>query len=273
MPELPEIETIRAGLAPVLTGKSVLNIFVYKKELRWDVNVDDLNKWTKNGKITAVNRRAKYLLIEMHNASTLVVHLGMSGRLGLFGQKDALEKHTHLVFELAGGLQLRYRDPRRFGYIFVTLPGQLETHPRIVNLGVEPLSEQFNADYLLSFSRSKRSIKSLLMDAGVVVGLGNIYANEALFYANIHPQKPVADLSYNQLNGIVAAVKNVLDCAIASGGTTLNDYRNGRGEPGFFQMKLAVYGRAGDPCQICGAEIKRAVQNQRSSFFCQKCQK
>ncbi|MBN1999223.1 bifunctional DNA-formamidopyrimidine glycosylase/DNA-(apurinic or apyrimidinic site) lyase [candidate division KSB1 bacterium] len=273
MPELPEIETIRMSLAPVLIGKTVQKITVYKKELRWTVDVGDLNTWVKNSRIVGVERRAKYLLFEMHNGATVVVHLGMSGRLGLFDENDTMEKHTHIVFDLTPTLQLRYRDPRRFGYIFVTPPGKLELHPRIKNLGVEPLSGRFHAEYVLSLSMSKRSVKSILMDAAVVAGVGNIYANEALFYAHIHPAKPVCELSCETCSNLVAAVKNVLNCAIASGGTTLNDFRNGRGEPGFFQLELAVYGRAGKPCQNCGAEILRVVQNQRSTFYCPECQK
>lgn len=273
MPELPEVETIRLSLEPHLTGQVIKKIQVLEKRLRWPVQVADLRKWIEGRKVRALERRAKFLIFLMENDSAMILHLGMSGRLGWHTSEKLMEPHTHVIFHLSGR-QLRYRDPRRFGSLDVVPPGQLAECARLQNLGVEPLSEKFTTQILSTYAcSSRRCIKNILIDARVVVGLGNIYANEALFFAGIDPGKAGSALSEAEFTRLHRAIRQVLKRALEKGGTTLNDYRNAHGEPGFFQMELAVYGRAGEPCRKCGLPIHKVVITGRSTFFCPACQR
>ncbi|NLP12420.1 bifunctional DNA-formamidopyrimidine glycosylase/DNA-(apurinic or apyrimidinic site) lyase [bacterium] len=272
MPELPEVETIRRSLQPLLVGRAVKTILVRETRLRRPVNVRQLRKWIQGHTITALNRRGKYLLWQMDNGSRLLIHLGMSGRLGYCAGPEELEPHTHLCLGLDNGAQVRYRDPRRFGCVQAVAPN--ERCGLLQGLGPEPLSADFTADYLYdALHGSRRPVKAALMDSRMVVGVGNIYANEALFHCGIAPQRPAGTLSHEQWERVIESVIRVLQRAIRKGGTTLNDFRNGLGEPGFFQTDLSVYDQEDQPCQRCGRPICRVVLQGRSTYYCPACQK
>ena len=274
MPELPEVETIRQTLLPLLRDTHIDRIIVHESRLRRPVKTRILRHWLPGQKIRDITRRAKYLIFHFQNKALLVVHLGMSGSLQLAKPDDPAEKHTHVIFQLSNGRELRYRDPRRFGLIDVVKPDQLERYEPFQNLGVEPLSEDFSPEYLRqTVAKSRRAIKTILMDAGVVVGIGNIYANEALFLAGIHPLTQACQLEDMALDSLVVSVRQVLREAIKQGGTTLKDYRNGTGEPGYFQVHLRVYGREREPCPKCRTAIERMVIGGRSTFYCPGCQR
>jgi len=274
MPELPEVETIRRGIAPVITGKKIVAIHILEMRLRRPVNADDFVKWITGQTITGVGRRSKYLVWEMDNGAALLIHLGMSGHLGLFAPDTPPAKHTHIIFDLEDSIQVRYRDPRRFGVMEVVPPGMLAEWPSLAGLGPEPLSDEFTGASLANaVQNSKRSIKVALLDMRVAAGVGNIYANEALFTAGVDPRRLCCELHTGDYDKIAAAIKATLSRAIAQGGTTLNDYRNALGETGFFQLQLAVYERDKQPCVQCGAVIERGVLGGRSSYFCGCCQR
>lgn len=273
MPELPEVETIRNSLRPHILNAKITKIFIGDKKLRWKVDRESFEKYIKGQTIINVNRRAKYLVWELDNEFHVIFHLGMSGRLGIFETDSTVEKHTHLIFTLFNNKQIRFRDPRRFGFVEV-LPPSISLTERFRLLGPEPLSTKFNGLYLYDkIHKSNRAIKQVLMDPKIVVGVGNIYANEALFMAGILPNKNSADLKTTDLERLDFSIKDVLKNAIYAGGTTLNDYRNANGEPGFFQQKLTVYGRDGKTCLKCGHQIEKIVLGQRSTFYCPSCQK
>ncbi|HPG41549.1 MAG TPA: bifunctional DNA-formamidopyrimidine glycosylase/DNA-(apurinic or apyrimidinic site) lyase [bacterium] len=274
MPELPEVETIRRGIEPVITGKKITAVHILETRLRRPVNEGDFEKWVTGQTITGVGRRSKYLLLNMSNGATLLIHLGMSGHLGLFAPDAPLDKHTHIIFDLENNIQVRYRDPRRFGLLEVAPPGAPAEYASLAGLGPEPLSAEFNGASLAeALAKSGRAIKVALLDMRVAAGVGNIYANEALFAAGIDPRRLCRDLSAAEFDALAAAVKATLSRAIAQGGTTLNDYRNALGEAGFFQLELAVYERDKQPCLKCGAVIERVVLGGRSSYFCPCCQR
>jgi len=273
MPELPEVETIRLNLEPRILKKSIERIDVHDVRLRWPVRPDDLNRWVKGETINSLSRRAKYLIFHLSNNAGAVIHLGMSGRLGLFPHDAPLEKHTHVVFHLEDDLQIRYRDPRRFGLVEVVAPGELKNYPRFLHLGVEPLSHDFNNTYVQTMAqRSKKAVKLWIMDAQNVVGVGNIYANEVLFNAGIHPARPASSLKSSERRKLTSSVKSTLNAALKMGGTTISDFRNANGEPGFFQQVLSVYQREDEPCTACGSKIKKIVLSGRSTFYCPTCQ-
>jgi formamidopyrimidine-DNA glycosylase len=272
MPELPEVETIRKSLGPQIQNAKILKIFIGDKKLRWQVDRDSFEKYVNGQTILNVSRRAKYLVWELDNKSHVVFHLGMSGRLGVFDVNSPIEKHTHVSFTLNNHKQIRFRDPRRFGFAEVLNPSQ-SLAKRFRLLGPEPLSVEFDNQYLYEKTRtSARAIKIFLMDSKIVVGIGNIYANEALFNAGIKPTKTSFELNQIEIKRLVESIKYILKIAIDAGGTTLKDYRNANGEPGFFQQKLAVYDRAGKACIQCGKIIEKIVIGQRSTFFCPTCQ-
>jgi len=274
MPELPEVETIRRGIEPVITGKKIVAVYILKTRLRRPVIAADFEKWITGQTIINVGRRSKYLLWEMSNGATLLIHLGMSGHIGLFTPDTPLEKHTHIIFDLENNIQVRYRDPRRFGLLEVAPPDMLAEWPGLAGLGPEPLSADFTGASLAeALAKSGRSIKVALLDMRVAAGVGNIYANEALFAAGIDPRRLCRDLSAAEFDALAAAIKATLSRAIAQGGTTLNDYRNALGEAGFFQLELAVYERDKQPCIKCSALIERLVLGGRSSYFCPGCQR
>jgi len=274
MPELPEVETIRRGLERVLIGQNIRQIKVRETRFRQPVNIAKLRKLVSGQQIAALHRRAKYLLCELENRAHLVIHLGMSGRLLYCKKTLPVQKHDHIRFVFNNGHELRFCDPRRFGMVDAVPPGGLQDYLHFQNLGPEPLSPQFTAAYLAARAkRLSRPIKNFLMDGAVVVGVGNIYASEALFRAGLNPKKPSGKLSAPEWGKLVRAIRATLKLAIARGGTTFNDFHNSDGEIGYFQQELMVYDRAGQPCHVCKSKIRRMVQAGRSSFYCPRCQR
>jgi len=270
MPELPEVETTRRGIAPHLVGRTVTTAIVRDARLRWPVQAD-LPQRLAGRTIQAVGRRAKYLLLEFAEG-TLLVHLGMSGSLRVLPATTPPGKHDH--FDLVVGEHcLRLRDPRRFGAL-LWWPRQPREHPRLAALGPEPLSEAFEGSMLAAAGRSRRvAIKALIMDAKVVVGVGNIYANEALFRAGIHPARRSDRIGPARYERLATEIKAVLAEAIAQGGTTLRDFQREDGRPGYFRIQLKVYGRGGEPCPACDASLLETRLAQRSTFYCPRCQR
>jgi formamidopyrimidine-DNA glycosylase len=271
MPELPEVETTRRGIAPHVTGRRIVKIDVYDRRLRWPVPAD-LEKRLRGATIDRVERRSKYLLFRM-GEGTLLVHLGMTGTLRILHDAPPRAPHDHVDIALDDGTLLRYRDPRRFGAM-LWLASTAASHPLLAALGPEPFDDAFDADYLWRTTRNRRAaIKLVLMDNHVVTGVGNIYANEALFRAGLRPSTPAHRLSRPRLARLVDAVRAVLTAAIAKGGSTLRDYVGSDGESGYFQLEYFVYGRAGEACRVCGRAIRQTRIGQRSSFHCVACQR
>ncbi len=269
MPELPEVEVTRRGIAPYLIGRAIAAVTVREPRLRW--RVSDAVSGLAGRSVRAVTRRGKYLLIDCGNGH-LIVHLGMSGSLRFVSPDTPPGKHDHIDLAF-GGRILRMRDPRRFGAVLWT-EAPPESHPLIRHLGVEPLSGAFNARRLHALARAHRtSIKQFLMDGRRIVGVGNIYASEALFRAGIRPQTRASRVSIGRCAKLVAAIKRTLRAAIRAGGSTLRDFVGGEGEPGYFQTRYRVYDRAGLPCRRCTTPIRRIVQGQRATFYCPSCQK
>jgi formamidopyrimidine-DNA glycosylase len=269
MPELPEVETTRRGVEPFLYNQKILRIIVREHRLRWPVPAD-LAGQICGRVITRVGRRAKYLLIQV-DTGCMLIHLGMSGSLRLVAHGDAPQKHDHIDFILADRT-LRYRDPRRFGAV-LWHQGPLETHPLLAHLGPEPLDSGFDQNTLFLAIRGKSSaIKLLLMNNRVVVGVGNIYANEALFEAGIHPARAGNSLSPDDAGRLVAAIRKILARSIELGGSTLRDFIGPDSRAGYFQQTYQTYGRNGLPCPVCGTAIQHLRQGQRSSYYCPRCQ-
>lgn len=271
MPELPEVETVKNGLQDLLVGQTIQTVHIYQGKLRYPVP-SQLPKLLTQNEIIRFERRAKYLLLTIASG-TVLIHLGMSGTLRWLKQYEPPKKHDHVDFLFENGGCLRFHDPRRFGLI-LWHPGQNPHSHRLLSaLGPEPLTTDFNSRYIYDLSRKKRrAIKTFLMDNHVVVGVGNIYANEALFQAKIHPQQHAGTLNYDDYNLLVGIIKEVLAKAIKAGGTTLQDFVNGHGSPGYFQQQLFVYGREGQPCFKCKTPILNKKIGQRSSFYCPTCQ-
>ena len=274
MPELPEVETIRRGLATRLTGQTITGVRVRQAQLRHLVDVATLHAEAVGRTITGVDRRAKYLLVRLQPDRVLVLHLGMTGRLWVGPPVDHDAPHDHLIFHLGPQLELRFHDTRRFGMCFLTTEAELLHHPRLRHLGPEPLSEAFAGAYLLEQARGLRKpVKNFLMDAAVVVGVGNIYASESLFLAGLRPTRAIGRLRLHHWEHLCRAVQQVLHAAIEHHGTTLSDYVDSEGRQGSFQNQLLVYGREGEPCHRDGRLIRRIVQAGRSSFYCPGCQR
>lgn len=274
MPELPEVETIRRGLLLRLIGRQITGIRVRQAMLRELVDVDILLTQAVGKTIAGIDRRAKYLLVRFESEGILVLHLGMTGRLWLGKpmMEDAL--HDHLIFHLGADLELRFHDVRRFGMCFYTTAKELPEHPRFRHLGPEPLSTDFSSAYLQARARSLwKPVKNFLMDASVVVGVGNIYASEALFSARVHPNREVGRLRKQQWERICRATQEVLQAAIEAHGTSFSNYVDSAGRRGEFQNQLLVYGREGEPCTRDGLPIRRMVQAGRSTFYCARCQR
>ena len=271
MPELPEVETTRAGVEPHVAGQRVRTVIVRQPRLRWPVSAAlavDLPGQT----LYQVRRRAKYLLFAA-DSGHVCVHLGMSGRLRVVPADAPAGAHDHVDIVLDNDRAIRFNDARRFGSIF-WLTGEPEAFSLLAELGPEPLSEAFDGAWLKTLSTARRApVKAFIMDSRVVVGVGNIYACEALFAAGIHPRRAARRISATRFICLAAAIKTVLRRAIAAGGTTLRDYIGIDGDTGYFQLELAVYGRAGMPCPVDGTPIRRAVIGQRSTFFCPTCQR
>jgi formamidopyrimidine-DNA glycosylase len=270
VPELPEVETTRRGIAPYLEGKRVVEVVIRQPRLRWPIPAA-IRKKLPGQKIQRVERRAKYLLVNTA-AGTAVMHLGMSGSLRILNADAPIGAHDHYDWQLESGKILRFTDPRRFGSLLWQAPD--ETLEILANLGPEPLSDAFHGDYLWNRSRGRSAaVKIFLMDQQVVVGVGNIYAAEALFKAKIHPRRAAGSVSRARYARLAEEVKRVLDYAIRRGGTTLRDFINPDGVPGYFEQELFVYGRAGEPCKVCGTAIRVVTLGQRSTFFCPNCQR
>jgi formamidopyrimidine-DNA glycosylase len=279
MPELPEVEVTLRGIAPYLVGRAIAAVAVREPRLRW--RVPEALHALAGRRVRAVRRRGKYLLLDCGDGH-LIVHLGMSGSLRFVAPGTPPGKHDHLEIAFAEGTEggshaparlLRLRDPRRFGAVLWTAQPP-ESHPLLRNLGVEPLSRALDARCLFALTRSRRtSVKQFLMDGRRIVGIGNIYAAEALFLAGIHPRTRASRLSLARCARLAAAIKHTLRAAIRAGGSTLRDFAGADGAPGYFQVRTRVYDRAGEPCRRCGAPIRRIVQGQRATFYCPRCQK
>ncbi len=270
MPELPEVETTRRGLAPHLIGRRVENLIVRQPKLRWPIAAA-LRERLPGQRVDDIERRAKYLLVHTMAGSALL-HLGMSGSLRVLPEATPPGTHDHIDWRLDSGQVLRYTDPRRFGCQLWQNPG--EVHELLAGLGPEPLSDAFDGDLLWQLSRGRKSaVKLLLMDQRMVVGVGNIYAAEALFAAGIHPARAAGQVSRARYCDLATAVKRILAYAIRRGGTTLRDFISPDGLPGYFEQELYVYGRAGQPCRNCATPIKVSVLGQRSTFYCPRCQR
>jgi formamidopyrimidine-DNA glycosylase len=271
MPELPEVETIRCCIGPRIVGAAVTEVVVRNAGLRRRVS-PDLPRQLRGLRVTAVERRAKYLLVRL-SRGTLIIHLGMTGRLRIAPSDTPASRHDHLDFVLDNGSLLRFNDSRRFGCVLWT-DGDPLVHPLLVNLGPEPLEDAFDGAQLWRRARGRTlAVKSFIMDSRVVAGVGNIYANEALFEARIDPAVAAGRISPTRYRKLAAAIREVLGRALAAGGTTLRDYCDIDGNPGFFQLELHVYGRAGDPCAACGRAIQVNRQGQRATYYCRRCQK
>lgn len=269
MPELPEVETSRRGIAPHIVGATVSSVIIRERRLRWPVS-ESVDQGLPGATVTSVGRRAKYLLINT-TQGTAIIHLGMSGSVTIVDNGTPAGVHDHVDIEFDSGRSLRFRDPRRFGSLhWSTNP--LE-HSLIRDLGPEPLSKDFDGHYLWVQSRGRRvAIKQFIMNAKVVVGVGNIYASESLFIAGIHPKRAAGRIALHRYERLSSAIKDVLERAIKAGGTTLRDFYGSDGEAGYFQQQLEVYDRADEHCRRCDTLITAIVQGQRSTYYCKKCQ-
>jgi formamidopyrimidine-DNA glycosylase len=270
MPELPEVETVMNGLKPHLMDAKVEHTIVRQHQLRWPIPQTLANHLNQQ-RITALARRGKYLLLSIGDG-TLLVHLGMSGSLRLVANTAPIKTHDHVTLHLSTQRHLRFNDPRRFGAMLWTDTDPYQ-HPLLKSLGPEPLSDDFNATLLQQRAFGRRqAIKSLIMDSKIVVGVGNIYAAEALFSAQIHPQTPAGQLTDDQYQRLTQTIKQTLQGAIQQGGTTIKDFVNGHGKPGYFTQHLNVYGRAGKPCYCCQRPLHTLTIGQRSTVYCEHCQ-
>ena len=271
MPELPEVETIRRCIMPLVQGREIVRVVVRNRDLRWPLSNQFASRVTGQT-VQAVGRRGKYLLLRCA-AGTILIHLGMSGKLSILPAGTAPVKHDHLDFVFSNNQCLRFNDPRRFGSVLWTAK-PLAEHPLLAGLGPEPLEAGLNGAYLYRRSRRRQlAVKQFIMDSHIVVGIGNIYANEALFSAGIHPARPAGRISLLRYERLVEAIRRVLQDALRQGGTTLRDFCDSNGNPGYFQLMLSVYGRAGQPCPVCGRPIQQVRQGQRSTYFCGRCQR
>jgi formamidopyrimidine-DNA glycosylase len=269
MPELPEVETTRRGIEPHLVGRTIEGVVLRRRDLRWPVP-RAIRSRLPGQRIDAVERRAKYLLLHTAAGSALL-HLGMSGSLRVVDPDAPLRPHDHYDVVLDSGKALRYNDPRRFGCLLWQKPG--ETHPLLHGMGPEPLGADFSGDWLWNLSRGRKAaIKTFLMDQATVVGIGNIYASEALFGARVHPKRAAGSISRARYARVAEEIRRVLLRAISCGGTTLRDFLAPDGTAGFFEPELYVYDRAGQPCKVCGKPIRAAVIGQRSTYWCPGCQ-
>lgn len=283
MPELPEVETVRRGLAPVLEGRRIARAQVNRPDLRWPLPERMAERLT-GAQVLALRRRSKYILADLSTAETLLIHLGMSGRMLISGamlgsfhhDHPAPQKHDHVVLEIEGGARVTFNDARRFGAMDLMPTATAEAHPLLAKLGPEPLGNGFDEAFLTAALAGRRMpVKAALLDQHLVAGLGNIYVCEVLHRAGIAPQRLAGDLTAAQAAGLVPVIRSVLDEAIAAGGSSLKDYRQADGELGYFQHNFRVYDREGQPCATpgCTGTVARIVQSGRSSFYCPACQR
>ena len=271
MPELPEVETTRRGIEPHIYRQRISKVIVRNSKLRWPVP-RGLDKKLRGQKIRDVGRRGKYLLLDT-DVGTIMIHLGMSGSLRVLPADSKPEKHDHVDIAFDNGLCLRLRDPRRFGSVHF-VKGDPADHELICHLGPEPLSDAFNGELLFKLSRKRQvAVKNFIMNSHIVVGVGNIYASESLFMAGIDPRRKAGSISKQRYITLAEAIRQVIASAIKAGGTTLRDFTKSDGKPGYFAQELQVYGREGEPCNLCGKKIQQEVIGQRASYFCRHCQK
>ena len=271
MPELPEVETTRRGIAPHVTDKPILDVVIRQQQLRWPVP-STLRSELVGRHIRDVGRRAKYLLFYLDHGC-MILHLGMSGSLRIVDPSAPADRHDHVDIVFGDGVCLRLRDPRRFGSIHWTAQHPLE-HRLLCHLGPEPFGQDFSAGHLYGLSRNRtQSIKTFIMDSHTVVGVGNIYASEALFQSGIHPLRKAGNISLARYDRLTGSIRGVLNAALAKGGTTLRDFVGGDGAPGYFKLDLDVYDRAGESCRTCGTGIRLMRQGQRSTYYCPRCQR
>jgi len=273
MPELPEVETTKRGIEPYLLGRNIYAIEIREPRMRWPVE-DDVLQMTGQ-RVNQVCRRAKYILMNC-DLGTLILHLGMSGSLRICPHEQELRKHDHFIMRLDKDLEMRLHDPRRFGAVIWhdASKGPIDSHPLLCHLGPEPLSNHFNSDYLVSTCHQRKtSIKQHIMNNRVVVGVGNIYACEALFRSGIHPARKAGRIAKARINKLTNEIKLVLKEAIKQGGTTLRDFLREDGSPGYFKQQLNVYDREGKPCHACESKIKKIILGNRSTYYCPRCQR
>lgn len=283
MPELPEVETVRVGLEPTMTGQVISRTEVNRPDLRWPFP-ERMAERLRDVRVEALRRRSKYILADLSSDETLLIHLGMSGRILISGdplgqfhhEHPAPEKHDHVVFHMASGARVTFNDPRRFGAMDLIPFEALAAHKLLRDIGPEPLGNAFNEDYLADRLKSRKTpVKSALLDQKLVAGLGNIYVCEALYRAGISPARRSDRIARERVKSLVPHIRDVLREAIAAGGSSLRDYRTAGGELGYFQHGFRVYGREGEPCKTpdCTSKIRRIVQSGRSSFYCPTCQR
>jgi formamidopyrimidine-DNA glycosylase len=271
MPELPEVEVTRRGLEPNVVGQIITQVKIHRANLRWPIP-QGLAKILKGQNLISLSRRGKYLLWQFPNG-TLLTHLGMSGKLRIVDPKAPLQAHDHLEWIFANNICVRFNDPRRFGCVLWTTD-PVEQHPLLQKLGPEPLTPEFSVEYLLAQAKKRQvAVKPFLMNNHIVVGVGNIYATEALFAAGINPSLPAKLLTAAQIQRLVPAIKKILTKAITKGGTTLRDFLSSSGEPGYFRLHLYAYGREGKPCRKCKTTLVSIRQGQRTTTYCPSCQK
>ena len=280
MPELPEVETVRRGLAPMLEGRRLTRVVQRRPDLRFPLP-EDFEARLRGRRVDRVDRRAKFLLIWLDSGTVLISHLGMSGRFKVFADDPPpLDKHDHVVFETDEGVTLRFHDPRRFGFMDLVAGRDLWRYPMLAGLGPEPLGDEFNGEYLSGKLAGRSApLKAAILDQRVVAGMGNIYACESLYRAGLSPTRAAATIIGRRAERLAVAIKSVFEEAIAAGGSTLRDHRRPSGEFGYFQHRFAVYGRTGQPCPECDCHlprtggIRRVVQSGRSTFYCAKRQR
>jgi len=271
MPELPEVETVRRGISPLLTGKTIVSVTSRIVGLRWPLPAD-LDALLTGKTVRAVTRRAKYLLLDCGDG-TLILHLGMTGHLRVIDKNIPPGKHDHIDVVFEDGRTLRFNDSRRFGALLWTVDDP-QHHPLLANLGPEPLDPSLTGDYLYQRARNRKiAVKSFIMDQKIVVGVGNIYASEALFRAGIHPSREAGRISLQRYQRLAASIREVLEKSIEVGGTTIRNFSNSEGKPGYFALQLQMYGKEGEPCPGCGRPIRQSRIGQRSTYFCRYCQR
>ncbi len=270
MPELPEVETTARGIKPYVLGNTISDVIIRDGRLRWPVPLE-LASHVVGQPVRKVWRRAKYLLLDV-SCGSVIIHLGMSGSLRVLPKNAPLRPHDRVEFVFEDDACLRLHDPRRFGCV-LWAAGDASRHPRLAPLGVEPLSDQFDGGYLYGVARGRKTaVKNFIMDSRIVVGVGNIYASEALFLSGVHPARAAGRVSLRRCERVCMAIKQTLQKAITAGGTTLRDFYNSAGKPGYFALSLNVYGREGEPCPHCNVSIRRRLIGQRSTFYCPQCQ-